>query len=197
MYLGIDLSLRSTGLVFINKDTVIYKLISSDSKNLNDEELLIYNSYQICKFIKECNPTHIGLEGLSFGSISASKDILAGNFWHLRAEICILFPDIIVDIVPVLSWRSKLFNKEERTLLKENMGKVKALKEEMKNFSKEDKKKLVLDNEELILNSDIKYVTWKKVPEPYKSEFEKIGFRKGAYDLSDAYHIAKYIENNK
>jgi hypothetical protein len=197
MCVGIDLSLRSTGLVYMGKNgEVKYKLVMSDSKNLNDEELLIYNAHEIYKFIKKCNPSKIALEGLSFNSVSSSKDIIAGNFWYLRAELCKLCPDIEVEIVPVLTWRSKLFNKEERTLLKENNTKVKELKKVLMTLPKEEKTKAVLENEQLILNSDIKYVTWAKLPEPYKSEFHKIGIRKGCYDLSDAYHICNHIFKN-
>lgn len=196
MYLGIDLSLRSTGLVSIDKfDIVTYKLITSDSKNLNDEELLNYNANEIIKYIKEHKIASIGLEGLSFGSISASKDIIAGNFWYLKTRIKLECPEVEVIIVPVLSWRSKLFNKEERKTLKENSASVKLLKKELKSLSKEDKKKKAIENEQLILNSDIKYVTWLKLPEPYKSQFENIGFKKGCYDLTDAFWICNHIKN--
>lgn len=196
MHLGIDLSLRSTGLVFIdNHDNVKYKLVTSDSKKLNDEELLMYNIDEILDFIEWNKPTHIGLEGLSFNSVSSSKDIIAGSFWYLRVMLKKYYPHIKVDIIPVLTWRSKLFNKEERKILKETVAQVKLLKKELMKLSKEEKKIKVLENEQLILNSDIKYVTWEKLPEPYKSEFENIGFKKGGYDLSDAMHIANYIKN--
>lgn len=194
-YLGIDLSLRSTGLVYISKDNSIkYKLITSDAKTLNDEPLLKKNAEMIMEFIKECNPDCVGLEGLSFGSISNSKDIIAGNFWNIRLE---LYKNAYyLEVIPVLTWRSKLFNKDERKELKENTAKLNQLKKYSKSLSKEDKKQVLLDNEELILRSNIKYLTWEKLPEPYKSEFRKIGFNKGCFDLTDAYFIAQHLKSN-
>jgi hypothetical protein len=190
-FLGIDLSLRSTGLVFLNQDHIEYKLITSDAKKLNDEELLLYNIKEILAFIDYHRPKYIGLEGLSFGSVSSSKDILAGNFWCLRTAIYekLTTPDII----PVLTWRSKLFDKVERAELKRNMELVKELKKEVAKLPKEEKKQLLLDNELLIERANIKYVTWEKLPEPIKSDFHKVGFTKGGFDLTDAYFIADFM----
>ena len=195
MFLAIDLSLRSTGLVCIKQDQFDYKLVTSDSKKINDEKLLIYNWNEIEQFINKNRPTYIAIEGLSFGSLSSSKDILAGNFWYVRTKIAELYPDVIVDIIPVLTWRSPLFNKQERLELKENTKKFKELKVLIKEVKfKEEKNKILLDNEMIIERSNIKYLTWEKLPEPIKSKFHKIGFNKGGFDLTDAYFIAKYVE---
>lgn len=191
-YLGIDLSLRSTGLVYINQDQIDYRLITSDSKKLNDEELLLYNIREILSFVSKYEPDYIGLEGLSFGSISSSKDILAGNFWFLRTQLYTNY-NSIVEIIPVLTWRSKLFNKEERAELKENDKKVKELKKIITKAPKEEKKQLLLDNEHLIEKANVKYVTWEKLPEPIKTDFHNIGFTKGGFDLTDAYFIANHM----
>ena len=148
------------------------------------------------EFINKHKPTHIGLEGLSFGSVSGSKDILAGNFWFVRTMISQIFPDIKITIVPVLTWRSKLFTKEERAKLKEYDLEVKKLKKLLPSMDKESKKIALEQNEEIILKSNIKYVTWEKVPEPFKSKFKELKFNKGCFDVTDAYFIAKYIESN-
>ena len=192
--LSIDLSLRSTGMVYRNGDTIKYKLINPP-KEYNDEALIVYIKTQISLFVRECKPTLIGLEGLSFGSISSSKDIIAGNFWCVREMLYTDFPSIEVEIIPVLTWRSPLFSKEERKSLKEIVLQVKLLKKTMETLTKADKKLLALENEELIRLSDIKYQTWLKVPEPYKSEFEIYGGSKGKFDLSDAYFICDYLES--
>jgi hypothetical protein len=193
MAMGIDLSLRSTALVNIKGNDVSYKLVTPSSKVYNDEELLLYNQREIRQYIKICVPDKIALEGLSFGSLSGSKDILAGNFWMIRTMIKQEFPDIELTIVPVLTWRSPLFTKEERKELKDNTEKVKLLKLEIAKLPKEDKQATLLQNEELIHRANIKYLTWLKVPEPHKSEFQKVGFNKGTFDLVDGYFLARHI----
>lgn len=193
--IGIDLSMRCTGLSFIDGDKFEYKLVKTDAKKLNNEELLIHTANEVIDFIKKYNPDKIGLEGLSFGSLSGSKDILAGNFWYIRTEI---FRQLgyHVDIIPVLTWRSPLFNKEERKVLKEYSVKMKELKAELKLIKSLKEKNLFnLDNIEIIRNADIKYLTWMKLPDNIRSVLEaEVGFDKGGADLTDAYFIAKYIE---
>ena len=194
--IGIDLSLRSTGLVYLNDNEFDYRLIVTDSKKLNDEELLIHNTNEILKFINKYEPEYIALEGLSFGSVSSSKDIIAGNFWHLRTE---LFKNWSgkskIEIIPVLTWRSPLFDKDERKLLKENTKELAVRKKALVGKSKEEKKIFTEENAELTLKSNIKYLTWCKLPEPIKNTFKEVGFTKGGFDLTDAYFIAKHIEN--
>jgi len=193
---AIDLSLRSTGLVALQDNRILeYDVITSDAKKLNKEELLIFNSLKIMDFIDKYQPDKIGLEGLSFGSISSSKDILAGNFWKLRTDI--FKAGYPIDIIAVLTWRSSLFNKEERKLLKENSKKLKLLRKEWKLITdKVEKTQILKDNNELILNSNIKWLTWLKLPANIREEFEKVGFSKGGADLCDAYFIARYISGS-
>jgi hypothetical protein len=193
MAMGIDLSLRSTSVVNINKNGVSYHLVTSSSKDLNDEKLLLYNKEKIKNLIELHQPDRIALEGLSFGSISSSKDILAGNFWSIRTMIAESFPDIELIIVPVTVWRSPLLTKEERKQLKQDTADVKELKKQIAKADKETKKNLLLANEELILRANIKFLTWLKVPEPLKTEFENFGFNKGCFDLTDGYFLASHI----
>lgn len=195
--IGLDVSLRSSGLTFFDTDTnqFEYKLIQPSPKVYNDEDLLIYITDEILSFITIYKPSHIGLEGLSYNSLSSNKDLIDGLHWMLRCEIIKQFPYIKLDVVPVLTWRSKIFNKEERKLIKEISDKVKLLKIELKSLSKEDKKILALENENLIRSNDIKFQTWLKLPEPYKSMFEDIGFKKGCFDLSDSFFINQYVSN--
>lgn len=193
---SIDLSLRSTALVFLNQTDYTYELVKSDSKKLNDEKLLQYNWNCINSFIAKHKPDIIAIEGLSFNSVSSSKDLIAGNFWFIRTMIDIHYPDIKLIIVPVLTWRNPLFNKEERKELKDNTKKLKDIKKLIKDCKdKADKQKLTLDNEELILKSNIKYLTWEKLPIKIREEFNDVGFTKGCFDLTDAYFIAKHIQS--
>jgi hypothetical protein len=191
MCLGIDLSMRSTGLFYKNGDVTKYKLVVPP-KDYCDEELLVYVCTQISLFIQETNPEKINLEGLSFGSVSSSKDLIAGNFWSVRKMLYTDYPRIEVEIIPVLSWRSPLFNKEERANLKLTVSLVKKLKEVMADLPKDEKKAMALENESLIRSADIKHLTWCKLPEVLRAEFEAIGFKKGCYDLTDAYFICNH-----
>lgn len=195
-YVSIDLSMRSTALVAMDDDgSINYKLVISDSKKINDEQLLMYNAIEIVDFINKHKPKYVGLEGLSFGSISGSKDIIAGNFWYVRTQIyqhC----DVELEIIPVLTWRSPLFDKEERKTLKENDKLVKQLKKDMKEIkSKTEKSRILKENEELILKASIKYLTWEKLPVNIRNMFQEVGFTKGCFDLTDAYFIANHLRS--
>ena len=195
---SIDLSLRSTGIVFSNGETLKYDLIKTKADELNGEELLDFTAKYIINFIHNyCpQPDLIVIEGLSFNSVSSSKDIIAGNFWHTRVALKKEFPTVPLEIVEVLSWRSPLFVKQERDLLNVNKKLVAILKEEMKLLSKAEKKVVALENEQLILDSNIKYLTYMKVPEPYRSEFNKFGFNSGCFDLADSYFINQFARSN-
>lgn len=195
--ISIDLSLRSTGILYSNGITVKFRLIESDKKKHNDEILLSYNSNEIIKFIYDVcpQPDIIVIEGLSFNSISSSKDILAGNFWYVRTQLKKEFPKVKLLIVPVSEWRSVIFNKEERKQLTENKKELKKLEEDMKDLTSSQKKDMALYNEELILKSNIKYLCWEKIVEPYKTKFKEYGFKKGTFDLTDAFFINQYVRN--
>jgi hypothetical protein len=197
-YVGIDLSLNSTGLVSLStKSTLLgYALINPDVKKLTNEERLDYNAREVLKFIETYSPDVVGIEDLSYNSISSSKDEIAANFWRVRCEIRRNYPSIDLRIVPVLSWRSPLFNKTERDKLKADTKILKELKTELKGIKdKVLKAEKVLENQDLIQVTNIKYLTFKKLPEDVQFLFEPIGFNKGAFDLSDAYHITDYLRN--
>lgn len=198
--IGIDLSLRSTGLVHINEngELIRFKLVQPSAKEYQDESNLIYNAEEILTFIGRVNPSVIGLEDLSYNSISSSKDLIAGNFWYLRTQLKIHYPEIPLMIVPVLSWRSPLFTKAERSEKKENDKSLKILKDKLKTIkSKKEKQELAKENEELILKSNIKYLTYNKLPDEIKYEFSEYNYNNGLFDLSDAYWIANYIKEIK
>lgn len=200
MFIGIDLSLRSTGLVCLSEtgEYIDKKLIQPNPDIYNNEELIIYIWKEIKSFIDLYKPSHIGLEGLSFSSLSSSKDIMAGNFWYIRIKIREEYPNTILKIIPVLTWRNHLFDKEERKTLKENENKAKELKKELIKLEPKEKKRKLEENQELLLKSNIKYLTWEKLPKELAEEFKKIGFNKGCYDVTDAYFITKHIyENNQ
>lgn len=185
MKLGIDLSLRSAGLCFNNE----FKLIQI--AKLNDEELLIEIANQICSFIHNCKPVEINIEGLSFNSISGSKDIIAGNFWYLRCRIHTEFPTIPINIIPVTQWRNPLFTKEERKMLKENTTFFNKNKISLTGLKGEERKEAQLKNKELEMNASIKYNTYLKLPDDIKDIINNITQDAGRWDLTDAYWISR------
>ena len=185
MIIGIDISLRSTGICFIdeNKQLLNFKIIKSIPNNekgnknkpfpvLNREDLIIYNSKEVVKFVSECMDKYalegIGCEGLSFSGISGSKDLIDGNFWGILVELRKKFPMIPVGSIPVTSWRNFYTTKEERKAAKEKYGK-KYLKQ------------MIVD----------------KLPKDVLQKFEeyvkvnKIG-KDGIFDLADSYFISCY-----
>ncbi len=185
MHLGIDLSLRSAGLHINNN----FKLIQIS--NLNDEDLLIKIADEICKFISETNPTQINIEGLSFNSISGSKDIIAGNFWNLRCSLKKEFPLIPIKIIPVTQWRNPLFTKNDRKTLKENVILYKENKISLKGLKGIERKEAIIKNKELELNASIKYQTFLKLPLDIQTKINNITLDNGRWDLTDAYFISR------
>jgi len=181
MIISIDLSLRSTGVIALddNKNIIDFKLIKSSNKPhkilpcLNDEDLIIYNSTEIVKFVSQVIGKHgldaILIEGLSFGSLSGSKDSIAGNIWVLRVELKKKFPLIPVHIIPVQSWRSKILNKQDRADAKAKYGKKWQKEGVVEKLPEEVKEKFVA------------YIT--------KNKFDKTGL----FDLADAAKMGEYL----
>lgn len=184
--MGIDLSLRSTGISFNEQ----FELIQIEK--LNDEKLINEITQQICQIIKKYNPSIINLEGLSFNSISGSKDIISGLFWNLRCRIHIEFPNILINIIPVTEWRSPLFSKEDNKALREGKKLLKSNKKSLKGLKGQERKEVQEFNHNLELKANIKQYTFDKLPEHIKQKIINITDGKGCYDLSDAYFISQY-----
>lgn len=191
---AIDLSLRSTGISHVEEKRITDFFLVKNS-DLNNEELVIDNCEKIINWMKEKNasPDVIRVEGLSFNSTSGSKDIIAGQFWCLRCKLIQEFKDAKLEIIPVLTWRSPLFTKEDRLSIKEagyligkgkkktsglkgdKLKKAKEFNEELEsNMVKLGKKSLTglkgplrkeiqNSNKILELNASIKERTWLKL----------------------------------
>lgn len=192
MIISLDISLRSTGLCAVdeNQNLLNFGLIKSKPNEgrtkkekanglpiLNDEDLIIYNTSEVIKFIEQSAALEaidaIVIEGLSFNSLSGNRDLIDGNFWGVRVGIRKKYPNVPVEIISVQSWRNKILNKEDRKRAKELYGKG-------------WQKKGVVDK----LPEDIKakfmgYLKWKG----YEST--------GLYDLADAFAISRYYLENR
>lgn len=171
MSIGFDLSLRSTGVVVLDEDLKLidFCIISQKEK---EEELLDKNELKFINFLfkHESEKDYI-IEGLSFGSLSGSKDILYGNYWGLRMMMYLknhkLKENYNLAIYPVLKWRNGSFTKETLKHYKENFKN--GLKEVCVNNLPEDVK-----------ISFINYLFENKLP------------KNAIYDLSDAYFMTRY-----
>ena len=185
--------MRSTGIVALSDASMNYALLTTNPKKHNDEVFLRYNAAQIIEWMSDHNPTDITIEGLSHNAKSGSKDLIAANYWFVRMEIARVFPDAALHIVPVTMWRAPLFSKEENKTFTANKKLMAALKAELKLVKdKKVKAAMVVENEQLILDANIKWLTWMKLPTNLRELFLEYGFLHGTFDITDAYFIANY-----
>lgn len=173
MYLGIDQSKRSTGMVILNEDGSLkdFRLICP-SMTLDGVELVQYQVLQYADFLLKNGITEVKhpkislIEGISFGAVGSAKDILAGLNWCFRYASLDRF-GFYLGVVPVSQWRSKVLSKEEQ--------------KEAKAYGKDGLKKFVVN----------------KLPDDVRVEFTEYvrskGFKKESlYDLADAWGISNY-----
>ena len=145
--LSIDLSLRTTACVLVDVDDFSVKdmlWITSDSKTIHNEELVEYNTQRVLDFAfkYEKDIDYIVIEGLSFNSLSSDKDLIAGNFWHLRVELHQLAM-WNVGIVPVTAWRKSIIDKNQMADLLSQID-IKAIEDSVPELDLEGKKPLVI-----------------------------------------------------
>lgn len=183
--LGIDGSLRSSGLVALDENFELVKIeiIAPSAKDYNDEELIEYNGERYYEFVKtlaagleaEGNDfAEILYERASFGAKSGAKEKIAASYWYNRMCIKNLYKDgqkvpWPPTIVSVNSWRSKVLLKEDRERIKEE------------KLGKQGLKDLCIE----------------KLPTEVREVFEEYcelqGLKKKAIeDLTDAYWLARY-----
>lgn len=178
--IGIDLSLRSTGISVISKDREIIDLFLHQTEkvktdNVYEYEDLLIDNIEIFKcyiefiyYSKEYEVEEVLIEGLSFGSKSSLTDFISGH--HIALRMMIRELDIPFRIVAPSSWR-KTHNIKPKGVT------VKELKEEYGN-------------------NYLKILAWNKLPEKVKTKIQrhikKIELKKknAEWDLTDAYWIS-------
>ena len=165
--------MRSSGLVALDpNDTLIDFTVFKTSKDdfPDDEDLIIHVRERTLEFIKSVKADTFVIEGLAYAGKSSRKDVIAGLFWGIRTEIRTKCPDMLIGVVPVATWRSKVLDKEDRKFAKENYTPAKEA---------------------------IKIATVSKLPSEINDFFLDYLSRKGydlktMYDLADAYFLGKY-----
>lgn len=118
--IGLDIGLRSNGLIVQSNEKILdlclvqtFNTLSKKQKTdkryiiKQNEDIIVYNLNKIHAFIKPHinDAIRICIEGLSYNSISSSKDLLAGLHWATRAMIIEKF-GIHCEIVYPLKWRA-------------------------------------------------------------------------------------------
>ena len=197
---GIDLSMRSTGIVELTDGKLTRFDIFDPPPTIKDEALFIKNANSVADFIENSTPDLIVMEGFSFGALSGEKDKIAGNFWAVRVELFkrSLIPTIPVKVIPVTTWRSPLFNKAERDALRDATKQLKADKVPTKGLKGEERKAAMLANKTLEQAASIKEATLRKLPEDVRGLFQQYLLmtdrsKEQVYDLTDAYFIARHF----
>lgn len=174
--LSIDMSLRSSGVVILDRNDNLcdYQIISTTSKEFPcDEDLINHLRDSIYHLIlKHPSIDRFVIEGLSLNAKSGKMDVIAGAYWGIRSLIAERFSYILIGSVPVNAWRNWATTKEERDFSKANCA------DWQKNvvFFK-----LPYDIQDLFL----KYTIENKLKPT------------AAFDLCDAYWLAKYRNNLK
>lgn len=175
---GIDLALRNTACVILSDtfESIDFKIITSDKKLFDKEDLLLYNYANIYNLILE-NDVYgpndsICIEGLAFNSPSLTRDLIAGNFWYIKTRLYSDF-NVLTEVISPASWRAKIFTADEKAELKEyrkeNKGYGNMLKEIATRHVPSD-----------LFDEFKNYLTSKKLPAKF------------IYDLSESYCIATY-----
>ena len=164
--IGIDLSLRSTGIVRLSLDGYLLDFGIVRSPKKTEEDLLIYNSKNIMDFIRKDDVYSVALEGLSHGGKSSMKDMIDGNFWMVRCAIKKYNNKIRIGAIPVLSWRNKILSKKEQK-------DARKIKDGLKIY-------VVNKLDVKIEHKFLEYLKQENLP------------NRSLYDLSDAYFVAKH-----
>jgi len=178
IWIGIDPSLRGTGLVAIGKDDEIVFMtrIAPHPKEYKDEELLdeCYGAAAAWfNFaIGQHNIKNIAMERIAYGGSSGTKDKIAAGWWRIRQALKDQLKmkyqtfDWPPNIVACNTWRKHIITKADRDL------------------NKEEPDKLFL-----------KKCPYSKLPETVRAAIDKYCEdlpKHSEYDLGDAYWLAYY-----
>lgn len=170
--IGIDQSLRSTGISILRDNELIENFIYQPTEKCY-EQLITDSINFYCDLFEDLHEKYhidtINLESLSFNSVSSSKDVIATCHWNLR---CILYNmGYQVNIVSPAQWRK--FNQ----IIPKNK-KQKELKQEIgKDYLK------ILAWDKLDVDTQDKIMLFCK-----KNKLKK----KSGWDLTESYWIGRF-----
>lgn len=183
LYLGVDPSLRSTGIVAIddNDNIVFTKLIIVPAVHKDEDNITIMGdeiARQVGDLLENHNIITFGYERLAFNAPSGVRDKISGSYWYNRIclkELTYLYESFPYppNIISPPQWRKNVVTKEDRKLAKEKGEKV-DLKETALSKMPDNQREILLD---AIKEHGLK--------------------RAHVYDLCDAYWIAIYAKYNQ
>jgi len=105
LYMGIDLSLRGTGISIIDKDKIVNQFLISTTPKQVTEGRLIEIGDTIKKILKKYPPILINIEGLAFGARGQRMFELAGLHYYIRIMVKQLeYPYIVTPPTEVKKW---------------------------------------------------------------------------------------------
>lgn len=183
--MGLDMSMRSTGLVVLSPDDNLMTFDvwktrkdednSKDKFNMGEfffdpEDHIIEFCDYVVRMVDKWSVDKFVIEGLAYTRASAHKDFIQGIYWGVRSHIRRESPHVLIGSIAVNSWRSKVLTRDEQ---------------------KEAKKIYTPKTEAL------KIATYKKLPDHIYQVFidfiEQMNYTpKTIYDLSDAYFLTKH-----
>lgn len=171
--IGIDLSLRSCGVTVVDACKNLVEIYMHQPKKIKDEayeDLLINNNNRfreiLTEIIEKYDIEQINLEGLSFNSLSSTKDVIDGQYWMLRCFIHKL--NIPLKIFSPANWRK--------------INKIKDPNIKLKDYKKE----LGKDYWKILALGKINQVNHDKII--YYCEDNNLK-SKSEFDIADAYWI--------
>ena len=170
--ISVDPSMRSTGIhLFKNELPIFHKIITTDGiESFEGEKLITHVTGDIIQILQTLTYKNVDMviEGLSFMSASAHKDLIDGLHWGIRTAFYQTYPNGNIGVVPVTMWRNHFSTKDEQ-----KQAKVKYKKDALKQLMVE---KLPADRRE---NYE-KYIASNKIK------------KDSIFDLTDSYWIGKY-----
>lgn len=186
MIIGIDQSKRSTAAVALNLDGSLKNaVLITPPKEIDKEDLIIYQWTILHNFLKFMQPTAIALEGAAFAAGGSSTDLLWGIQWFIRTSIKMEFPSVPIGIITPASWRASVVPIEEQRKFKLDYGGKIGLKHAVVSKLPKD-----------VLNHFLEYVEKERrsilLSKGIKPEGRSNAHKEALFDLADAWGIAHH-----
>lgn len=178
--LSIDLSLRAAGWVILQNtgELVDFGVLATTKEMADDESLLVLTDSYFTNIVNTHKVGSVVIEGLAFAAKSSRSDLIAGNWWHLRASLYQNTHVQRIGSIPVTAWRNRVLN-----LTKNG-------REELKKFYGDDYLKAAVFDKlpQHVAYKFVEYTETLDYPKGYPSNKKK----EAKFDLADAYFLGQH-----